>query len=105
MTEELKEIGSDVGHRRLGRLMRQNGISDALTDLFIMRGSPAFIRSDNGSEFIAQAVRQWIAAVGAKRLISNQAALGRTDTVRASTAGSEMNCSTERSSTAYEKHR
>lgn len=27
MTEELKEMGLDVGHRRVGRLMRQNGIS------------------------------------------------------------------------------
>lgn len=27
MTEELKELGFDVGHRRVGRLMRQNGIS------------------------------------------------------------------------------
>ena len=27
MTEELKEIGLDVEHRRVGRLMRQNGIS------------------------------------------------------------------------------
>lgn len=27
MTEELKEIGLDVGHRRVGRLMRQNSIS------------------------------------------------------------------------------
>lgn len=27
MTEDLKEIGLDVGHRRVGRLMRQNGIS------------------------------------------------------------------------------
>lgn len=27
MTEELKEIGLDVGRRRVGRLMRQNGIS------------------------------------------------------------------------------
>ena len=26
MTEELKEAGVDVGHRRVGRLMRQNGI-------------------------------------------------------------------------------
>jgi putative transposase len=26
MTEELKEIGVDVGHRRVGRLMRDNGI-------------------------------------------------------------------------------
>ncbi|MCK5643470.1 MAG: IS3 family transposase [Gammaproteobacteria bacterium] len=27
MTEELKELGFDVGHRRVGRLMRQNSIS------------------------------------------------------------------------------
>jgi len=34
--------------------------------LFILRGVPAFIRSDNGPEFVAQAVRDRIAAVGAK---------------------------------------
>jgi len=27
MTEELKELGLSAGHRRIGRLMRQNGIS------------------------------------------------------------------------------
>ena len=27
MTEELKKIGRDVGHRRVGRLMRQDGMS------------------------------------------------------------------------------
>jgi len=27
MTEELKELGFDVGHRRIGRLIRQNGIA------------------------------------------------------------------------------
>ncbi|WP_390922452.1 IS3 family transposase [Parasedimentitalea psychrophila] len=27
MVEELKELGLDIGHRRVGRLMRQNGIS------------------------------------------------------------------------------
>jgi putative transposase len=27
MTEELKEVGVDVGHRRVGRLMRENGIT------------------------------------------------------------------------------
>ena len=27
MTEELREIGLNVGHRRVGRLMRKNGIS------------------------------------------------------------------------------
>jgi putative transposase len=29
-------------------------------------GVPAFIRSDNGPKFIAQTVRDWIAAVGVK---------------------------------------
>ncbi|MFT6104954.1 MAG: transposase InsO family protein [Paracoccaceae bacterium] len=39
---------------------------DALTDLFILRGSPEFIESDNGAEFIAKKVRAWIRVVGAK---------------------------------------
>ncbi len=34
--------------------------------MFIIRGVPAYIRSDNGPEFIAEAVRQWINAVGSK---------------------------------------
>jgi len=41
-------------------------VIDALTDLFILRGIPAYIRSDNGPEFIAEALRDWIRAVGAK---------------------------------------
>ncbi len=35
------------------------------------------IRSDNGPEFIAQAVRDWISAVGAKRLTSSPDLPGR----------------------------
>ena len=42
------------------------GRSKALSDLFILRGVPAHIRSDNGPEFVAKTVREWIAAVGAK---------------------------------------
>ena len=39
---------------------------DVLSDLFILRGVPAHIRSDNGPEFVAKAVQEWIAVVGAK---------------------------------------
>ena len=39
---------------------------DVLSDLFILRGVPAHIRSDNGPEFVARAVQDWITAVGAK---------------------------------------
>jgi putative transposase len=31
-----------------------------LSELFIHRGSPAYIRSDNGAEFTAKAVRAWL---------------------------------------------
>jgi len=48
------------------RKLNSTDVIDVLTDLFILRGIPAFIRSDNGSEFIAEAVRSWISAVGAK---------------------------------------
>jgi transposase InsO family protein len=51
---------------RPGRKLSSTDVLDALTDLFILRGPPECIRSDNGPEFIAKAVRDWIAAVGAK---------------------------------------
>ena len=51
---------------RVKRKLNSTEVIDALTDLFILRGVPAYIRSDNGPEFIAEAVRDWIKAVGAK---------------------------------------
>ncbi len=51
---------------RVKRKLNSNEVIDALTDLFILRGIPAYIRSDNGPEFIAEALRDWINAVGAK---------------------------------------
>ena len=36
--------------------------------LFIERGVPEYIRSDNGSEFTAKAVREWLSNVGVKTL-------------------------------------
>ena len=51
---------------RIDRKLNSISVIDALTDLFILRGVPAHIRSDNGPEFIAIALRKWIVAVGAK---------------------------------------
>jgi putative transposase len=39
-----------------------------LAALFEQRGEPSFIRSDNGPEFIAQAVKQWLEVSGVKTL-------------------------------------
>ena len=51
---------------RIDRRLRSTDVVDVLSDLFILRGVPDHIPSDNGPEFIAKAVREWIAAVGAK---------------------------------------
>ena len=51
---------------RVKQKLNSFDVIDVLTDLFILRGPPAYIRSDNGPEFVAEAVRDWIAAVGAK---------------------------------------
>jgi putative transposase len=50
---------------RVSRRLKSIDVIDALSDLFILRGVPAHIRSDNGPEFVAKAVQEWIAAVGA----------------------------------------
>lgn len=51
---------------RVKRKLGSVDVIDVLTDQFILRGPPAYIRSDNGPECVAEAVRSWIAAVGAQ---------------------------------------
>lgn len=51
---------------RVDRKLKSTDVIDVLSDLFILRGVPGHVRSDNGPEFIARAVREWIVAVGAK---------------------------------------
>ena len=51
---------------RIDRKLKSIDVIDALSDLFVLRGVPGHIRSDNGPEFVAKAVQEWIAAVGAK---------------------------------------
>lgn len=51
---------------RIDRKLNSTDVIDVLSDLFILRGIPGHVRSDNGPEFIAKAVREWIAAVGAR---------------------------------------
>jgi transposase InsO family protein len=46
--------------RRLGRYE----VIEALADVMLFRGIPEHIRSDNGSEFVAEELRKWLAKVG-----------------------------------------
>ena len=50
------------------RRLNSEDILATLYELFIERGVPEYIRSDNGSEFTARAVREWLSSVGVKTL-------------------------------------
>jgi len=51
---------------RVKRTLNSRDVIDAQSDLFLAKGIPKFIRSDNGPEFIVQSVRDWITLVGSK---------------------------------------
>jgi transposase InsO family protein len=76
---------------RVKRKLNSAEVIDALTDLFILRGIPAYIRSDNGPEFIAQAVRDWIGAVGARTTYIEPGSPWESGSARASMPTFEMN--------------
>jgi putative transposase len=48
------------------RRLQSVDVSELLGDLFVERGVPEYIRSDNGSEFTAPLVRQWLNRTRAK---------------------------------------
>ncbi len=58
-------VGRKLGSADVPDARASSGI-DVLADLFIARGTPGYIRSDNGPEFVATAVKGWISGVGAK---------------------------------------
>ncbi|MBP0464181.1 IS3 family transposase [Roseomonas sp. PWR1] len=51
---------------RVARRLTSSDVIDVLAELFLAHGTPAYIRSDQGPEFIAEAVKAWIAGVGAR---------------------------------------
>jgi transposase InsO family protein len=51
---------------RVARRLNSSDVIDVLADLMLTRGAPEHVRSDDGPEFVAKAVREWIANVGAK---------------------------------------
>ena len=50
------------------RQIKSDDVLDRLTDLFTSRGAPEHIRSDNGPEFTAKTVREWLGRVGVSTL-------------------------------------
>jgi putative transposase len=66
MLNVLDEFTRECLAIRVSRKLKAHDVIDVLSDLFSLRGVPGHIRSDNGPEFIARSVRDWIAAVGSE---------------------------------------
>lgn len=52
----------------VSRKLNSMDVIDKLADLFIFRGIPKYIRSDNGPEFVAKKVRGWLKRIGVQTL-------------------------------------
>jgi transposase InsO family protein len=50
------------------RTLKAADVIDVLADLFVIRGAPKCIRSDNGPEFAAAAIREWLKQAGVETL-------------------------------------
>jgi len=53
---------------KVARKISGQDVIDELFNLFLWRAIPEYIRSDNGPEFTAKAVRQWLNRLGVKKL-------------------------------------
>jgi hypothetical protein len=58
MLNLLDEFSHECLAIRVARKLKAIDVIDVLSDLFILRGVPAHIRSDNGPEFVAKAVQE-----------------------------------------------
>jgi putative transposase len=52
----------------VSRSFKSSDIIDRLSELFVMYGVPEHLRSDNGPEFIAKALREWLSKLGVETL-------------------------------------
>ena len=52
----------------IARRISSQDVLDQLYSLFVVRGTPEYIRSDNGSEFTAKVVREWLSRVNVRTL-------------------------------------
>ena len=53
---------------KVDRTLKAYDVIEQLAELFVQRGTPDYIRSDNGSEFTSEAVRGWLQRLGVKTL-------------------------------------
>ena len=52
----------------IARKIKTQDVIDQLFSLFVLRGIPEYIRSDNGPEFTARSIRKWLTGLEVKTL-------------------------------------
>jgi transposase InsO family protein len=53
---------------KVERKLKSIDVLETLADLFLIKGVPEYIRSDNGPEFTAKTVREWLDRIGSQTL-------------------------------------
>ena len=65
MLTVLDEFTRECFRIEVARSIRAKDVISVLARIFAWRGRPEFLRSDNGPEFIAQALMEWLEKIGA----------------------------------------
>ena len=82
----------------VARKINSDDVLYCLTDLFVKHGPPEHIRSDNGPEFTAKAVRIWLGRIGVKTLFIEPGSPWENGYNESFNRKYEMRCSTARCS-------
>ena len=68
MLTVLDEFSRESLAIKVKRKLNSVDVIEVLADLFLLKGAPRFIRSDNGPEFIAKSLRSWLSSLNVKTL-------------------------------------
>ena len=68
MLNIVDEYGRECLKIHIDRQVKAPDVLYELSELFVERGASDFLRSDNGSEFTAQPIREWLQRLGVKTL-------------------------------------
>jgi len=68
MLNILDEYSRECLRIHIDRKVKATDVICELSELFVEHGAPDYLRSDNGSEFTADLVRQWLGRLGVKTL-------------------------------------
>jgi len=93
MLKVLDEYTREWHVLRADRALKSGDVIRLFEEAIEQYGVPEYIRSDNGSKFIAKELQQWLAEQKIRKSTSNLPALGRTGSWNRSTDAFGMSAS------------